>query len=145
MVNFKTSSKTNQNSHETLDDAILTVSSTAQNSKITNIIANSNDNCKSVIVSKNKDLGKNDLENRHYLKKLKGREKVSVMLSIKTEYEICNKKKLTDKAKSFVRQGLKPFLNCFEGCCKEDVSIFLKDYDEKFNHAKFLCCHKSNP
>ena len=144
MVNFNASSKTNQNSHETLDNAILTLSSTAQSSKITHINAKSNDNCKSVIVSKNKDLGKNDLENRHYLKKLKGREKVSVMFSIKTEYEICDKKNLTDKAKSFVRQGLKPFLNCFEGCCKNDVSMFLKDHDEKINHAKFLCCHKSN-
>lgn len=85
-----------------------------------------------------------DLENRHHLKSLRGKDKINALIALNVEYEKCDKKFLTDKAKSFVRQALKPFVLCFEECCNSDQDAFLTFYDEKFNHSKFSCIHKTN-
>ena len=51
-------------------------------------------------------------------------------------------KDLRDQEKSVARQGSKSLMLCYEGCCKGDASLFLRDHTDKFSHAKFLCFHK---
>ena len=57
---------------------------------------------KSVPVKKS-NIGANDLANYHHLKKVTCKDTINVLLAMSSEYEACDKSKLTDKANSFVR------------------------------------------
>ena len=94
------------------------------------------------MLEKNKCHGSNDLSNRHLLKKATGRQKINMLLALNTEVEAINHKDLTDQAKSFKQQSLKPFMFCYTICCKSDPETFLRDCSGKFGHSKFICCHE---
>ena len=73
---------------------------------------------------------------------MNGANKIATMLEIQAEFESMNASDLADKAQSFVRQSLKPFIKCFKECCNSDANEMLRDYDGTLRLSKFSCIHK---
>ena len=94
------------------------------------------------IVNSSNDKGC-DFSKRHGLAKLNGSAKIITMLDAQAEHESMNLTDLADKAQSFVRQSLKPFMKCFKDCCQSRPDIMLRDYNNTLRLSKFSCAHQT--
>ena len=87
--------------------------------------------------------GKIDLQMRHRLKQSKGSERLSLFLDLNDEFNNATSLDLTEGAKTFVRQSMKPLIKCYKEYCDYHANVFISKHGEDFSHSKFKCKHAS--
>ena len=105
---------------------------------VSETVPNSNGNVVgSNAIEVRKRVGDNNLVERSILPKLKTTEE-KIELLIKLESHIpSNKFELTERARTWINQTLKPILSCFRTHHGSNLETFVQKYGLNFSHSRF--------